>query len=433
MSKTPKLRFFEFSGAWKEYSIGEIFDFYTTNSYSRDCLNDDKGTVKNIHYGDIHMNFSTILDAKIAHIPYINEEIDFNKISEDCYCKEGDVVIADASEDYDDIGKAIEIKNIRDEKIVAGLHTLLARDNKGITQNGYRGYMLLSNNVRKQIKILAVGSKVLGISKSNINKVSVYIPECKEQEKIASFFSLIDEKIEKQKKKIEALKEYKKGIMQKIFSQEIRFKDENGEEYPEWKEMKLGDIAEVITDYVAAGSFESIRNNVTYYSSPNFAQLVRTIDLKNKFNNNEFVFIDENAFQFLYRVNLNRECVILPNIGANIGESYFINQNIIPYKNSVLGPNAILLYSNTNNNNYIYYLLNTKWFYKQLNQMIGASGQPKFNKTELKQMNFTIPYLEEQQKIAQFLSIIDKKIEKEQVKLDSLNEWKKGLLQQMFV
>lgn len=270
MKKTPKLRFKEFSGEWEEKTIGEIFDFYTTNSYSRDCLNDDKGSVKNIHYGDIHMKFPTLLDIKNNHIPYINEEINLDKISKDSYCKEGDIVIADASENYDDIGKTIEVKNLGNEKIIAGLHTLLGRDNKGITENGYRGYMFLNGKIRKQIKVLAVGSKVLGISKPNINKVSVYIPQNKEQQKIAQFFSLIDKKIQKQQEKVEALNNYKKGMMQKIFSQEIRFKGDNGEEYPKWEKIKLGDVSDIYDGthqtpkYVKEGikflSVENIKN-----------------------------------------------------------------------------------------------------------------------------------------------------------------------------
>lgn len=188
MSNVPKLRFKEFSGEWEEKKLGDIFDFYSTNSYSRSCLNNDKGRVRNIHYGDIHMRFPTMLDVKNIDIPYINDEIDLNTISKDCYCKEGDIVIADASEDYEDIGKTVELKNVGSEKIVAGLHTLLGRDNKGITKNGYRGYMFLSNRVRKQIKVLAVGAKVLGISKTNINKVLLNVPVDKEQQKIGQFF-----------------------------------------------------------------------------------------------------------------------------------------------------------------------------------------------------------------------------------------------------
>ena len=162
------------------------------------------------------------------------------------------------------------------------------------------------------------------INMEDLKQTNIKLPSKEEQDKIASFFSLIDDKISLQGDKVEALKEYKNGMMQKIFSRELRFKDDDGRDYPEWEEKKLGDVVETITDYVAAGSFESIRNNVKYFDVPNYAQLVRTIDLKNKFNNKNFVYVDKNAFDFLYRVNLNKECTILPNIGANIGEFYFI-------------------------------------------------------------------------------------------------------------
>ncbi len=236
MNKVPNLRFSSFNDEWQEHVLGDIFEFYTTNSFSRDFLDNDKGSVKNIHYGDIHMKFPTILDVKNKQIPYVKEPVDLSKISIEAYCKNGDVVIADASEDYNDIGKAIELKNVGEEKLLAGLHTILARDNKQVMVNGFRGYLMSSPNVRKQIKVYAAGAKVLGISKSNISKVSLLIPSSMEQEKIASFFSLIDKKIELQTEKVEELKNYKKGIMQKIFSQELRFKDENGNEYPEWEE-----------------------------------------------------------------------------------------------------------------------------------------------------------------------------------------------------
>ncbi len=235
MKNVPNLRFKEFSGEWKQHALGDIFDFYTTNSFSRDFLDNDKGRVKNIHYGDIHMKFPTLLDVKNTQIPYVKEAVDLSKISIESYCKNGDVVIADASEDYNDIGKAIELKSIGEEKIIAGLHTILARDNKGIMVNGFKGYLMNSPSVRKQIKVYAAGAKVLGISKANISKVKLLIPSGMEQEKIAAFFSLIDKKIELQTEKVEELKNYKKGLMQKIFSQELRFKDENGNEYPEWE------------------------------------------------------------------------------------------------------------------------------------------------------------------------------------------------------
>lgn len=202
---------------WEEKKLGDFLTFYNTNSYSRDCLNDNYGNVKNIHYGDIHMKFSTIVDVTNTHIPYINEDIDISKIPEESFCKDGDIVIADASEDYDDIGKTIELKNIGNERIVAGLHTILARDTKNVIYNGYAGYMFLDEKVRKQIKILAAGAKVLGISKNNIVKVTVKLPSREEQRKIVDFLYRIDCLVEKEKSKLESLTKWKKGLLQKMF------------------------------------------------------------------------------------------------------------------------------------------------------------------------------------------------------------------------
>lgn len=108
---SQKLRFKDENGEdytdWKEKKFSQIFDFVATNSFSRADLNDEKGKVHNIHYGDIHTKFPIILDINKTNIPLINEDVDLSKIKDESYCRNGDLVIADASEDYEDIGKAV--------------------------------------------------------------------------------------------------------------------------------------------------------------------------------------------------------------------------------------------------------------------------------------------------------------------------------------
>lgn len=173
-----------------------------------------------------------------------------------------------------------------------------------------------------------------------------------------------------------------------------------------WEQRKLNEVMSCVTDYVAAGSFADIRNNVTYLSEPDYAQLVRTVDLKKKFSNNDFVFVDRKAFDYLWRVNLNEECIVLPNIGANIGEVYYVEPSDLPQENNVLGPNAILL--KTDEDKYfVFTSLTTDDFQSQLFENVGSSGQPKFNKTELKNINLWIPSLDEQHKIGEAFRNID--------------------------
>ena len=135
----PKKRFSSFNSNWMTKLYGDVYSFYSTNSLSRDKLNYESGEVFNIHYGDIHTKFSTLFDLTKELVPLINIEVDLSKYSEEKYCQEGDLVIADASEDYADIGKTIELINLNNERILAGLHTFLARPNKDEIARGFAG------------------------------------------------------------------------------------------------------------------------------------------------------------------------------------------------------------------------------------------------------------------------------------------------------
>lgn len=199
----------------------------------------------------------------------------------------------------------------------------------------------------------------------------------------------------------------------------------------DWEQRKLDNVMSCITDYVAAGSFADIRENVTYLNEKGYAQLVRTVDLKKKFTNEDFVYVDEKAFNYLWRVNLNEECIVLPNIGANIGEVYYVEPSDLPEDNNVLGPNAILL--KTNEDNYfVFTLLNSDTFQKQLFESVGSSGQPKFNKTELKSIEVSTPEIEEQEKIGAFFRQLDILITLHQCELDGYKQLKQAMLQKMF-
>lgn len=218
--KVPKLRFKEFEkdGEWAEKSFGEVYNFKVTNSFSRECLNYEKGKVKNIHYGDIHTKFNTLFDITKERVPFINQNVSIEKIKKESYCIEGDIIFADASEDLNDVGKSIEIINLNNEKLVSGLHTLLARQREKKIAIGFGGYLFKSNWIRKQIQREAQGAKVLGISATRISDVIISYPKNpKEQQKIASCLSALDELITAQTEKIEQLKLHKKGLMQGLF------------------------------------------------------------------------------------------------------------------------------------------------------------------------------------------------------------------------
>ena len=219
---------------WDTVTISSQFDFLKTYSNSRSDLGID-GEIEYLHYGDIHTKYKYHLDFDKNELPKLF--VTYIK-GDPVLVKNGDLFIADASEDYDDIGKSVEAKNINSKKVVSGLHTFLIRDKANNFANGYKGLILYNKNVAKEIKRIATGISVLGISKTNLGKLLIPKPPKEEQEKIAEILTTWDNAIENQESLIIEKKQLKKGLMQKLLSGEKRF-DEFDDE---WEEVKLGII-----------------------------------------------------------------------------------------------------------------------------------------------------------------------------------------------
>ena len=169
----------------------------------------------------------------------------------------------------------------------------------------------------------------------------------------------------------------------------------------EWK--KLGEVCGLITDFTAAGSFASNAKNVKYLNNPDYALLVRTTDLKQKFQNEDrFIYVDEKAYEYLWRVKLDAESIIMPNVG-NCGEIYFVTPEQLPHSRCVLGPNALLIRSEIANQKFLYYLFHSVDFQARLSKITSSTGQTKFNKTNLKQLPIPIPPLSVQSRIVEML------------------------------
>lgn len=409
----PKLRFREFDGDIKETFFGNHYTFHTTNSLSRDKLNYDNGEVRNIHYGDIHTKFQTHFHLTKEYVPFINEDVDLAKIKEDFYCKIGDLVIADASEDYADIGKSIELIDINNEKLLAGLHTFLARPSSVNTAVGYISYLLKSWKLRKQIMTIAQGTKVLSLSTGRVSKLKLNLPSLPEQQKIASFLSAVDEKIQQLTKKKELLEHYKKGVMQQLFSGKLRFKDADGKDYPEWEEKRLLEFCA----FFSGGTPSS--TNKEYYSGT-----IPFIGSGNIYDSEVFSFISEEALNSSSAKIVKKGDLLYALYGANSGEVAIskiqgaINQAILCIRSK---ESIELLY---------YVLLDNK---DNIVAKYLQGGQGNLSAQIIKKLKYKFPSIKEQQKIAAYLSSIDKKIERVNQQITQTQTFKKGLLQQLFV
>ncbi|WOK09359.1 restriction endonuclease subunit S [Imperialibacter roseus] len=246
-----------------------------------------------------------------------------------------------------------------------------------------------------------------------------HIPSLPEQQKIASFLTAVDSKLQALKKKKALLEQYKKGLMQKLFSQELRFKDENGKEFPEWEKKKLGEVAKVYDGTHQTPNY--VEEGVPFYSVEHVTA--------NQFSETKFiseaVFIKENQ-----RVELQKGDILMTRIG-DIGTPRLIDWDV---RASFYVSLALIKSKATINSKYLSHYINSNMFQNELwMRTIHVAFPKKINLGEIGECFLELPSKNEQTKIANFLSAIDEKIEKVTAQIEKTEQWKKGLLQQMFV
>ncbi|MCC7466818.1 MAG: restriction endonuclease subunit S [Saprospiraceae bacterium] len=427
----PKLRFPEFVGdEWNLTNLGKIYRFITTNSFSRDDLNYVNGKVKNIHYGDIHTKYATLFDLSKEIVPFINESIPLNKFKDENYCKEGDMIFADASEDLKDIGKSIEVVNLNNEKLLPGLHTLLARQIRPEIVIGFGGYLFSNDGIRRQIQRESQGAKVLGISATRLSNINIFFPkELPEQQKIAACLSSLDALISAESQKLELLKTHTKGLLQNLFPQagesvpRLRFEEFVGS--GDWEEK-------LIEEYFTVGSSKRVlQEDWTSYGIPFF----RTRELVSLSKDEAFkseVFISEALYKELadsYGVPTEGDFLVsgVGTLGISyqvqtIDKFYFKDGNVIWFK---LG--------NGLHSTYFKYCFQSDHIQNQIINQTSKSTVGTYTIQNAKKTKFWYPpTIKEQQKIASCLSAVDDLISAQGKKLAALKRHKQGLLQGLF-
>ena len=396
----PKLRFKEFNDEWTKIDLSTCFEYFSTNSLSREQLS-DYGIIKNIHYGDIHKKYGNVVDVENDVATYIKDTEQINKYE---FCCENDIIFADASEDYDGIGKAIELINVN-EKLVSGLHTIHARDKKQFFSPLFKGYYFNTPIIHNQIRILANGFKVFGISKDNINNLKVMLPSKQEQDKIAKLLSLLDKKIQLQTKKIEALKLFKKGLINYLFSQNTSMK------------ITIKDLGTIIT-----GTTPSKENNF-FWDNGNIPWITPS--------------------DITYERDISYSMVRLTKEGLSNGR-YLPKDSILVTCIASIGKNAVLKVDGSCNQqinaiipnekfnyNYIYYLM--EYMSNYMKSIAGTSATSIINKNDFEKLNVNVHSITEQIKIDKILSSIETKEKLENEYLHNITKLKTYLLQNMFI
>lgn len=402
----PLLRYQQYQENWNNKIINDLGEFKKSYPFSRSMEGD--GSYQHLHYGDIHSKFKGILDDNTS-FPSITVSQDFETIENE------DVVFADASEDYKDLGKAVVLWNFSATNLVAGLHTHLFRPSQEI-DGRFLMYITQTSSYFNYIRRIGTGVSVLGLSKMNLGQLEIYIPMYEEQQKIADFFTLLDQRIQQQKNKTETLREYKKGLLQKIFSKEIRFKDENGETFPKWELKSFGEISKKV------GPKNSESLDFPVYSISNKYGFV----LQNEqFNKSRLDGLDKSS----YRIVNNGQFSYNPariNVGS-IGLST-LNKPVI-----VSSLYVCFELIDSMCNQFINHYFQTVAFKRAVLRNVEGSVREYLFYDNFSNITIEVPHLSEQIKIADFLSLIDKKIIKEESILNLLIEQKKGFMQQMFI
>ena len=260
--------------------------------------------------------------------------------------------------------------------------------------------MILLDARKNDVLASAIGSTQKALTIANLNKLIFNFPSNEEQIKITSFLSAVDEKISQLTQKHQLLSQYKQGMMQKLFSQQIRFKADDGSEFGEWEYVFLGDI-----------------------SKP---QQWKTISSSELTEIGYPVFGANGYIGFYPKYNHINETIVVTCRGATCGEV-----TLVKAKSYITGNAMSIDEINEKEHStlYIYYALCFRGF----KDVISGSAQPQIVGNAIRKVTFQVPCLEEQTKIANFLSSIDQKIEVVAQQIEQAKQWKKGLLQQMFI
>ena len=306
---------------------------------------------------------------------------------------------------------------------------------KGILAQGVYGIKLNKNlqdsfliqysntpQYRTLMKTIMVGSTQVHIRNTTYLDIDIPHPSIEEQQKIADFLSEVDNIIAASEQEIESLEMQKKGAMQKLFSQEVRFKADDGSEYPEWEEKILGDICELITKGTTPKDYSNNPEDINYIK-------IESI-VANKICLDKCTKIEKTIHEGVLKRSILKEGDILFAIAGSLGTMAVVEKNMLPANtNQAL---AIIRLNKECCSQYIYTVLSSTVMTQYIKQCCTIGAQPNLSLKQMNDFAFPYPCLEEQQKIADFLSEFDNAIEYAKEELEVWKNIKKGLLQQMF-
>ena len=398
----PQLRFPEFETDWEKEKLKNVSTYFNGGSFENDVQ--VEGRYELVTLKSINMSGSLVHSKRFI-------EIEVSTLSKNTLV----MILSEQSPGLLGMTALIPIDN----KYVLNQRVAEIRPNDNV--DSYFLSMSINRNQRYFGKHGA-GTKVQNLSKPNVENYEFLCPTKPEQQKIAAFLTAVDNKNEQLSKKQELLGEYKKGAMQQIFSQAIRFKANDDSEFPDWEEKKLGDVCKLQGGY-AFKSAEFQKHGIPIIRISNISNNNDFIDNRNLVYYNEI----KNSDKFIIK---NGDLIVAMS-GATTGKSSIYNLIEDAYLNQRVGlfkaNNSLLDYG------FLIQIVFSYIFATQLDSVLVAGAQPNVSSKDIEGFEISLPSKIEQNKIANFLSSIDSKIEQVGKQLDESKQFKKALLQQMFV
>ena len=384
----PTVRFPEFKDSWNNYKIEDMFDRVGTPVDLDDTQTYREIGIRSHGKGIFHKEETTATEIGNKRV--------FG-VEPDCFV----VNIVFAWE------RAVAKTTEKENGMIASHRFPMYKPKKDIVDLDYITEYFITKRGQNVLILASPGgagrNKTLG--QKEFAKSVIKLPSLPEQQKIAEFISTIDTVIEKQKETVSAWEERKKGMMQKLFSQEVRFKADDGSEFPDWEKKKLEDVVEFLDGQrkpLEAG--QRVSGKYPYYGASGIIDYVE-----------DYIF--------------DEELILLSEDGANILDRNYRVCFLAKGKYWVNNHAHVLRAMDGNVNGFICEQLES-FDYRKYNS---GGAQPKLNQATCRSIIMNIPCIAEQQKIADCLSSLDEVIEKQKATLAAWEELKKGLLQQMFV
>ncbi|MDM1368332.1 restriction endonuclease subunit S [Myroides marinus] len=406
----PVLRFPEFKGEWEEKKLRDIAEKIGDGLHSTPIYN----TTGNYFF----INGNNLVNSKIKIDYVLTKRV--NKSEYEKYKKEltKSTILMSIN------GTIGSLALYEEEEVILGKSVGYINVNKKVIRE-FLFFLMQNERIKKYFLTSVTGTTIKNLGLKVISQAIVDFPSLPEQTKIADFLTQVDEQISLLTEKVAQLQLYKKGVMQKLFSQELRFKDENGKDYPKWEEKKLGEVA----DITKLAGYEFTKHII--YQDQGEIIALRALNIKNGgILLNDVKYIDNSDLDKLNRSKLVLGDILFTYVGT-IGEVAIINENDKYY----LAPNVarIRLSGDILPHFMMGIIRNDEFKRNEIDKYIATSSQPALSMTNIRKFKLNIPSLPEQTKIANFLTAIDEQITGVEQQLEQSRVFKKGLLQGMFV